>query len=432
MKCTYRVLMLIGITIGVLLMLGINGDLPRILEIRAPSPQSESGSLRSEGKGDFLNGTLLFSDANKRRPSLSNNESLVKLTPDALSKSYGIGQRLGRGSKLKDAVASSKRRSSLIPSLEASYDRLVLAVVCCGSRINETLIMLKSAAALSHSPLTVIVFTEDSQKPVFVQMHASWPSDIRERVTLTLHSITYPPGQDSKTWRKLFKPCASQRLFMPSLLEDIDSLIYVDTDVLFLAPLEELWKHFSAMNSSQMAAMAPEHEDLATGWYNRFAKHPYYGRLGVNSGVMLMNLTRLRKFGWEDYVIPIYKHYKLSITWGDQDIINIIFHYHPDKLYVYGCEYNLRPDHCMYMSVCKAAEKRGIYVLHGNRGTFHSDKQPAFRAVYRAWEEYHLGEDLRQELYYPMQRYLLKVSNTTCGKIYNAFLKNIGSRVRLR
>ncbi|XP_064082871.1 glucoside xylosyltransferase 2-like [Macrobrachium nipponense] len=217
-----------------------------------------------------------------------------------------------------------------------------------------------------------------------------------------------------------------------SLLKEVDSLIYVDTDVLFLAPLEELWKHFSAMNSSQMAAMAPEHEDLATGWYNRFAKHPYYGRLGVNSGVMLMNLTRLRKFGWEDYVIPIYKHYKLSIIWGDQDIINIIFHYHPDKLYVYGCEYNLRPDHCMYMSVCKAAEKKGVYVLHGNRGTFHSDRQPAFRAVYRAWEEYHLGEDLRQDLYYPMQRYLLKVSNTTCGKIYNAFLKNLGSRVRLR
>ncbi|KAG7163068.1 Glucoside xylosyltransferase 2-like [Homarus americanus] len=183
---------------------------------------------------------------------------------------------------------------------------------------------------------------------------------------------------------------------MPSLLKDVDALVYVDTDVVFLAPLEELWSHFYKMNSSHMAAMAPEHEDLATGWYNRFAKHPYYGKLGVNSGVMLMNLTRLH------------------------------------KLYVYGCEYNLRPDHCMYMSVCKAAEKRGVFVLHGNRGTFHSGKQPAFRAVYRAWEEYNLGQDLRQDLYYPMQRYLLKTSNTTCGKIHNAFLKALSSIVRLR
>lgn len=50
---------------------------------------------------------------------------------------------------------------------------------------------------------------------------------------------------------------------------------------------------------------------------------------GVNSGVMLMNLTRMRQFGWEKYLAPIYKEFKLKITWGDQDIINIIFHYHP-------------------------------------------------------------------------------------------------------
>ena len=60
---------------------------------------------------------------------------------------------------------------------------------------------------------------------------------------------------------------------------------------------------------------------------------------------MLMNLTRMRNFGWEKYVIPIYQEYKTKITWGDQDIINIVFHFHPDKLYVYPCNYNFRPDH---------------------------------------------------------------------------------------
>lgn len=55
---------------------------------------------------------------------------------------------------------------------------------------------------------------------------------------------------------------------------------------------------------------------------------------GVNSGVMLMNLTRMRAFSWTSYVVPIYKEYKLKITWGDQDIINIIFHFHPGN-YVY-------------------------------------------------------------------------------------------------
>lgn len=58
-----------------------------------------------------------------------------------------------------------------------------------------------------------------------------------------------------------------------------------------------------------------------------------------------------------------------------------------DKLYLYSCRYNFRPDHCMYMSVCKPAEREGVAVIHGSRGFFHSEKQPAFQAIYRAFEE---------------------------------------------
>lgn len=67
---------------------------------------------------------------------------------------------------------------------------------------------------------------------------------------------------------------------LQSVLKDIDSILYVDTDTLFLGPLEDVWFHFSRMNATQMAALAPEHEDPNTGWYNRFARHPYYGELG--------------------------------------------------------------------------------------------------------------------------------------------------------
>lgn len=41
----------------------------------------------------------------------------------------------------------------------------------------------------------------------------------------------------------------------------------------------------------------------------------------------------------------------------------------------------------MYMSVCKPAENEGVAVIHGSRGFFHSEKQPAFQAIYRAFEE---------------------------------------------
>lgn len=106
-------------------------------------------------------------------------------------------------------------------------------------------------------------------------------------------------------------------------------MLYVDTDTLFMTPVDRVWQLFAQFNASQIAGLSPEHEDKNVGWYNRFARHPFYGSMGINSGVMLMNLTRMREFKWVEYILPLYKEYKLKITWGDQDLINILFYYHP-------------------------------------------------------------------------------------------------------
>ena len=65
-----------------------------------------------------------------------------------------------------------------------------------------------------------------------------------------------------------------------NLLYDVDSLIYVDTDILFLTSLRKLWRLFGDFNDSQSVALVPESEDAPTGWYNRFARHPYVYPLG--------------------------------------------------------------------------------------------------------------------------------------------------------
>ena len=67
------------------------------------------------------------------------------------------------------------------------------------------------------------------------------------------------------------------------LLDKIDALLYVDTDILFLRPLEDIWEFFNKFNSTQLAGVSPEHEPAgaSAGWYNRFARHPYYGPLGM-------------------------------------------------------------------------------------------------------------------------------------------------------
>lgn len=77
----------------------------------------------------------------------------------------------------------------------------------------------------------------------------------------------------------------------------------------------------------------------------------------------------------------------------------------------------------MYMSVCKAPN--GVQILHGNRGYFHADKQPAFSSTYRVIEEYQLGTDLYKNVLMPLESALDddSVVNSNCGKAKDKFLE---------
>ena len=85
--------------------------------------------------------------------------------------------------------------------------------------------------------------------------------------------------------------------FLQKLLPDIDALLYVDTDMLFLRPVDEMWRFFREFNSTQIAGLAAEHEPEQAGadWYNRFSKIPYHGQLGWLHSIrfLLKNLARI-------------------------------------------------------------------------------------------------------------------------------------------
>ncbi|XP_056133657.1 glucoside xylosyltransferase 1 [Lampris incognitus] len=313
--------------------------------------------------------------------------------------------------------------------------RMHLAVVACGQRLEETLTMIKSAVLLSIKPLFLHIFAEGQLHASFIEALDSWPGFVRSRFNYSVYAISFP-SENAAEWKKLFKPCASQRLFLPLILKDVDSLVYVDSDILFLQPVDQLWAFLTQFNSSQLAAVAPEHEEPRIAWYNRFARHPFYGRTGINSGVMLMNMTRIRNtyfkndmtsvgLRWEELLMPLLQKYKLNITWGDQDLLNIIFHHNPECLLEFPCQWNYRPDHCIYGSNCASAEENGIYILHGNRGVYHDQKQPAFRAVYNSIRNFTFGDDPVSSLLAPLEEELLKTTHTYCGKSHTLFTKRL-------
>ncbi|EDO39657.1 predicted protein [Nematostella vectensis] len=321
-------------------------------------------------------------------------------------------QRPTQSPRIPAALIERKQKKELIH----------ISIVICGSRKDEALTMLKSSILFTNRTLVFHILAESGLHDGLKSVLDHWPCVEGKQVSYKIHPLKFPEGQKPDEWKKLFKPCAAQRLFLPDILTEVDSLIYMDIDTLFLSPVQWLWDQFSNFNSSQLASMTPEGEVSATGWYNRFARHPYYGKLGLNSGVMLMNLTRMRSFGWQEKILPIYNKYRFDITWGDQDILNILFHYHPELVYVLSCEWNYRNDHCIYGNNCKTADTNGIYILHGNRGVFTNNKQPVFRAVYEGIEDAKQAGGIKEAVN-ALERRLGSHRKGYCGKAVDALLK---------
>lgn len=137
----------------------------------------------------------------------------------------------------------------------------------------------------------------------------------------------------------------------------------MDTDTLFISPIHEIWQQFSKFNASQIVGMSSENEHTGASWYNSHTDFPHYGLLGLNSGVMLMNLTRMRSFQWNTYMWPLLRDFKRKIELGDQDLINILFHNHTHRVYLLPCAFNYRPEPCNHEDACRVPD--GIQVLHG-------------------------------------------------------------------
>jgi UDP-xylose:glucoside alpha-1,3-xylosyltransferase len=89
---------------------------------------------------------------------------------------------------------------------------------------------------------------------------------------------------------------------------------------------------FHELTSKQLFVAAQELE-VITSWFNNQNSHPFVAPHGLNSGVLLMNLTRMRDFLFVEKIVKIYEQYENQIHWTDQDLLNIIGYYNPGLLF---------------------------------------------------------------------------------------------------
>ena len=108
-----------------------------------------------------------------------------------------------------------------------------------------------------------------------------------------------------------------------------DSMLYLDSDILLFNDVAELWSELERFNEKQIIAFAPDFYSKEEVIGRPPAKIPFYGKLGFNSGVMLMNLTRLREFKMHEKMVPIHQKYHTGVVNGDQCLLNALFYENP-------------------------------------------------------------------------------------------------------
>ena len=97
------------------------------------------------------------------------------------------------------------------------------------------------------------IFTNEGNEDHVRSYFLTWPVSAQERIDLSVRKVEYPlPPEEIGEFRDWWGPCASFRLFLPEVLSDVDSVLYVDSDVLFLAPPQDLWSNFGQFNKHQV------------------------------------------------------------------------------------------------------------------------------------------------------------------------------------
>lgn len=106
---------------------------------------------------------------------------------------------------------------------------------------------------------------------------------------------------------------------------------------------------------------------------------PYYGKNGLNAGIMLLNLQQLRSSSFSKERDRIIEHFlpKGALPLGDQDVLNAYSHRHPERVHVMPCIYNFRSD-----TGCNEGLPA---ILHGNRN-LKDERNSSYSSLYKLFE----------------------------------------------
>jgi len=208
---------------------------------------------------------------------------------------------------IADAKGRNEKKSELSPTLnQGACPKLALLLYekrtdknedNFNRQIPQTLTLLKSVVVTLEQDDCVHVILVSNKRLHLQKIQSEvrkWDAAYRGRLYLEFVPLKYPPGR--KWMRDLHRSGSTFGIFLPDILP-YDSVIYTDTDVLFLRSIRDLWSEMSKLGPSALASAAIRTMPL---WAIDF---PCVHEQGIGAGVMLMNLTRMRERRWSQKVV---------------------------------------------------------------------------------------------------------------------------------
>ncbi len=130
------------------------------------------------------------------------------------------------------------------------------------------------------------------------------------------------------------------RLFIPTMFPEFDKAIYIDSDVVVKEDIAELYdtdignNYIGACRDLSVADIPPivKYMENAVG----VDKNKY-----INSGVLLMNLKKLRQAKLDEHFLNLFSTYKFDCIAPDQDYLNAIC---SEKIYYLNDNWDTMPN----------------------------------------------------------------------------------------
>lgn len=181
----------------------------------------------------------------------------------------------------------------------------------------------RHTGAMVHSLLT-----HNPRATVHVLHRPDAPREECERLTqvvatfgATVNFLPVRDAGDARSHSPYFPDAIWYRVFLPELLPDLDKVLYLDSDLIVLQSLAELWErdlsqHALAAVTNPMPAIHRRYPRDVLG----LAPEDYF-----NSGVLLLNLERLRKDGARERLLEYARQHPANAC-PDQDALNVLFH----------------------------------------------------------------------------------------------------------